>query len=275
MDYIKEALTKSKASLDHRLVIDRQSVSEPKRARAPAPAPEPKPTPSWTPPVVHLDGDHLAKSRIVSFAMKDPSHIAFNLLRTRVRKALQEQKWKTLAVTSPTKGCGKTMVALNLAFSLARTPDCRTVLIDLDLKKPAVGRTLGASAGGSIGRYLEGKADAKDCFIQINPNLVVGTNKHPIVHSSELIQGPRMTSLLSFVSSSLDPDVVIFDLPPMRSSDDALSLIPTIDATLLVVAAGKSTVAEIDESERQISQFEKLLGIVLNKAESKIKDYYY
>ena len=275
MDYIKEALTKAKASLDQQPVREHREMPAaiaPKRA-----VPAAKAVPSWSPRQVTLNAEHLERHRVVSFAMRDPSHVAFNLLRTRVRKVLQDNNWRTLAVTSPTPGCGKTMVALNLALSLARAPDCRVVLIDLDLKKPAVARTLGisATATASIGRYLEGNAEAKDCFVQVNQNLIVGVNGHSVQHSSELIQGPRMADLLSFVSSSLAPDVMLFDLPPMRTSDDALAFLPRVDAALLVVAAGTTTVTEVDECERQISHLEKLLGVVLNKTESRSEEYYY
>ncbi len=61
----------------------------------------------------------------------------------------------------------------------------------------------------------------------------------------------------------------------MRTSDDTISLLPYVDAALLIVAAGATTVAEVDECEQQISSLEKLLGIVMNKVETSTKDYYY
>ncbi len=51
--------------------------------------------------------------------------------------------WRVLGVTSPTPGCGKTLTAVNLAFSMARQPDQAVVLVDLDFQKPQVGNSLG------------------------------------------------------------------------------------------------------------------------------------
>ena len=230
---------------------------------------------AWAPPMIQLSSHQLEARRIISAAGKDPAHVAFNILRTRVQKTLQDNNWKTIAVTSPTPGCGKTMVALNLAYSLSRMPNCRTVLIDLDLKRPSVAETLAVDANGSIAQFLEGTVEAKECFIQLNKNLIVGLNNHRVRHSAELLQSPRMSELLKFVSARLSPDIILFDLPPMQSNDDVLAFLPQVDSALLVVAAGATTATQLDECEQQISQTEKLLGIVMNKSQSETNDYYH
>ena len=279
MEHIRNALRKAHVSLDE----DRDAAPEPiariqpKRdtdTLSPNKSDAPREETVQRLRDVSLDPEHLERNRIVSLAMNDPNHVAFNLLRTRVRKVMDDNRWKSLAITSPTPDCGKTTVCLNLAFSLARTPNCRTVVVDLDLKKPSIARMLGIEATGSVGQFLQGTAEARDCFVQVDDNLVFGLNSDRLRHSSELIQGPRMSELLEFVSS-LSPDIVLFDLPPMRTGDDALSFLPRVDAALLIAAAGASTVAEIDECEQQISHLEKFLGIVMNKAETSTKDYYY
>lgn len=225
---------------------------------------------------VDIDVRRLEKKRIVSKSMNDANHIAFNLLRTRVRQALSDHKWKSLAITSPTAGCGKTMVTLNLAFSLSRDPGLKTVVVDLDLKKSSVARTLGIEPDRSIAQYLLGRADAVDCFVQTDPNLILGLNSGHTPASAELLQAPRMLDLFEFIDTVLKPEVILFDLPPMRSGDDALGFLPRVDSALLVVAAGTTTTAEVDECEFQMSELDKLLGVVLNKCEdSNSEDYYY
>jgi capsular exopolysaccharide synthesis family protein len=207
--------------------------------------------------------------------MDDPAHISFNILRTRVQKLQQDRNWRNVVVTSPTAGCGKTMVAVNLAFSLARRPTGRTVLVDLDLRKPSIAKTLGVAPVGSIGQFLQGDGAAENCFVQVSSNLIVGLNADRTKQSSELVQSSRMGELLEFVADSFAPDVVLFDLPPMCSSDDALAFLPRVDAALLVVAAGATTAQELDECEYQLSHLDKLLGIVINKSEKDTRDYYY
>jgi len=277
VEYIQEALNKARASAPR--LANRVLETPPRiqvataRAFVPPP-PEPEVLAPWTPNRVTLDERHLESERIISFAMKDSNHHAFNLLRTRVRRECKDHGWRSVAITSPTAGCGKTMVTLNLAFSLARAPDCRVVVVDLDLRKPAVARTLGIRTGGSISRYLDGRLEVEECFVQVNNNLIVGVSNLPVMHSSDMMQSPKMADLISTITARLSPDVILFDLPPMSTGDDALGFLPKSDATLLVIAAGVTTAAQVDECERQITQTQNLLGVVLNKCEGRVEEYY-
>lgn len=283
MEHIKSALKKAGVS-DNEAALDpapleQSGVTSPpplpirKVAEAePVKAVEAKPLRQ-----VGIDMKHLERKRIVSKSMDDPNHIAFNLLRTRVRQAMSDNKWKSLAITSPTPGCGKTMVTLNLAFSLSRNPGLKTVVVDLDLRRPSIAPTLNIEPDRSIAQYLLERADnARDCFVQVDPNLVLGLNSGHTPASSELLQAPRMLDLFKCIEQELSPEIVLFDLPPMKSSDDALGFLPRVDTSLLVVASGTTTTDEVDECELQISELDKLLGIVLNKCEdAQTEDYYY
>ena len=68
--------------------------------------------------------------------------------------------------------------------------------------------------------------------------------------------------------------MMIFDLPPMLSSDDAIAFLPRVDCSLLVIAAGTTTAIEVDECERQASAAGNYLGVVLNKCQSSLTEYY-
>jgi capsular exopolysaccharide synthesis family protein len=229
----------------------------------------------WTVPMVQLHSGHLEERRIVSFARHDPSFIAFNILRTNIYKTLRDNSWKRLAITSPTAGCGKTTVVVNLALSLARQPDCCTVVIDLDLCKPAVGEMLGVASPRSLGQYLEGQAKLEDCFIQTDDNLFFGLNDRPIRNSSEIIQDGRIAAMLHEIDRNLRPDVVIFDLPPMRIGDDAIAFLPAVQSCLVVAAAGTTTAADLRLCREEITSRTNFLGIVLNKCTDVPKEYYY
>src|SRR5262245_24258111 len=78
-----------------------------------------------------LDAGRLAKNRIVTTTRANRAHFAFDMLRTRVLQSLRQNKWTSVAITSPTAGCGKTVVSINLAFSLSNQKDSRTILADL------------------------------------------------------------------------------------------------------------------------------------------------
>jgi len=223
---------------------------------------------------VVLDPKHLEQYRIVSYGMTDPSHLAFNVLRTKIYKAMKANGWKSLAVLSPTARCGKTTISLNLAFSLSRQASCRTVVIDLDLKNSAMAKALGLKPQSSIGAYLEGKAEAEGCFVQVTDNLFIGVNANAVKYSSEHLQDQRLSDLLDRVRDRLRPEVLLFDLPPLLSSDDAIAFLPRVDCSVLVAAAGMTTASEIDECERQASAAGNYLGVILNKCQTSPSEYY-
>jgi len=265
VELIKEALNTARASRDAERRVGSLTAAE---LRSP-----PAPSETWPLPRVVLDPRHLERERIVSYAMTDPSHVAFNLLRTKIYKTMGDNKWSTLAILSPTAGCGKTTVSVNLALSLARA-GCRTVLIDLDLKKTSMARALGIKTESSIGEYLEGKAELQKCFVQIGETLSVGLNNQPVRFSSEILHGERIDELIQSVKRALRPNFMIFDLPPMLVSDDAIAFLPRVDCSLLVAAAGMTTASQVDECERQASAAGSFLGVILNKCESTAHEYY-
>jgi Mrp family chromosome partitioning ATPase len=268
LDLIKQALTKAKTSDDQRQAAssaDRNSFAKGRTTS----------TASWQIPMLQLDSEHLEQKRIVSFTRTDPSFVAFNMLRTNIYKTMKDNGWRGLAITSPTAGCGKTMVAVNLALSLARSPDCRVVLVDLDLKRPAVAKTLGIHSTRYISEHLEGRATLSECFVRTDDNLYFGLNQYSIRDSSETLQDPRVPVMLIEINKQLSPDIMIFDLPPMRAGDDAISFMPSVESSLLVAAAGETTAADIALCAEEISGRTNFIGVLLNKCIDIAKQYYY
>ncbi len=223
---------------------------------------------------VTLDPTHLKRRRVVSYQKNDPAHVVFDVLRTRLLKVFKDNGWSRLAVTSPTKGCGKTFVAANLALSLARQAECRTVLIDMDLKIPELAGTLGLTAPYSIERYLTGQTRPEAYFRRVGPNLALGLNTERVRDSAELIQEECTAQTLARMCELYRPDAVIYDLPPMLVSDDAIGFLPHVDCVLLIAAAGQTKAAEIEECERLLGETTNFLGVLLNKCEAKTSDAY-
>lgn len=282
MEHIREALAKAKVTLDNAPHEVGKSPESEDEGLATAileagtvSTVSPSTPSSFAPPLVTLDPKLMERNRIVSFNSDDPNHVSFNLLRTRIRKVMTDSRWKTIGITSPTPDCGKTMIAINLALSLARSPELNVVLLDLDLKKPSVAKTIGTQSEASLGSFLRGRAKAEDCFVRVAPNLTIGLNGGRLPDSSELIQSQKLADLFRFIEARLSPDIVLIDLPPMGSGDDTLAILPQIDTAMLVIAAGKTTVKEVDNCERQISETGKFLGVVLNKSKAESSNHYY
>jgi protein-tyrosine kinase len=223
--------------------------------------------------ILAVDTKRMARHRIVAVGRSDPAHLAIDMLRTRVLRSAREDKWNTLAVTSPTGGCGKATITLNLAISLAKQFDLRIVLVDLDLRQPKLAQILGHNPEFSTEDYLTGKCRTEEFFVRIGENLAIGASPESLPHPAELLHDTRTTWSLKRLRQTLRPDIVIYNLPPMLLSDDCAGFLGNVDMTLLVVAAEASTVAEIDLCERELADQSKLLGVVLNKCRYKTEQY--
>lgn len=220
------------------------------------------------------DPDRMRRERVVSFERADPTHLTFDMLRTKIMRRMNEKGWTSLAITSPTTGCGKTMVSLNLAFSFAQQTDSRTVLIDLDLRRPAVAMALGVrDMNHSMEKFLQGAGSLEDSFVRYGDGLAIGANSLPARSPAELLHHPSTSGALAGMMAALRPRVVIYDTPPMLTCDDMLALLPNVDCVLLVAGAGVSTIDEIDRCERDLDEQTNVLGVILNKCRYVSEDY--
>jgi protein-tyrosine kinase len=224
---------------------------------------------------VELDRKHLATNRIVTFERTDKAHFMFDVLRTNVLRILRTNNWTSIAVTSPTPGCGKTVVSLNLAFSLSHLHECHTAVLDLDLRRHQVVDTLGFNGSFSIEKFLNGQAPVEDTFLRPRSNLAVAPNSQSVRDAAELLQSSGVTTVLTDLKNRLEPDVLIYDLPPMLANDDVLAFLPNVDCVLLVAAAETSTTNEVDLCESILSNHTNVLGVVLNKCRFDPERYGY
>lgn len=211
----------------------------------------------------------LAGNRLFPDPSPEPAAAAIDLLRGRLLQALQDRGWRRVAVTSPTRGCGKSTVAANLALSLARRPSGRTVLIDLDLRRPGLAHLFGLPAPGPIRDLLTGRAPPAAALLRAGRGLALGLNARAEAAAAELLLEPAARVALGAVLRDLDPEVVIHDLAPVLGSDDAVAILPQVDAVLLVVDGTQTTAAEIRACERLFEGRVPLLGVVLNRAQDR------
>jgi len=224
--------------------------------------------------VVKLSAEHLEKNQIVAFNKNNAMSMNFDLLRTMVLKKMDEKGWRTLAITSPTPESGKTVVAINLAMSIAQQTNKTAMLVDFDLRRPKVGTYLGIPMTKSLNELLEGTAELKEVLINPDfPRLVVLPTRNKIKKSSETLSSRKIADLIGDLRDRYESRIIIFDLPPVLIIDDTLALLPQIDCVLLVVANGMSTKQEIEDSLLLIPA-DKLIGTVLNKVEIEKRDYY-
>ncbi|MCT7668002.1 CpsD/CapB family tyrosine-protein kinase [Shinella kummerowiae] len=202
---------------------------------------------------------------IVAGNKSDPACAAFDLLRTKLMQTLKQNGWRSVAITSPMPRCGKSLVAVNLALSLAELEDTRTVLLDLDLRNPGLATLLEMDASPSMEFFLRGEYDVADALRLCGKNLAIGANLWPARLASEILQGEAAAKALKTMVQDLSADVVLYDMTSMLTHDDVLAFLPNVDCVILVAAAEQSTFAEIDACERMLAERTNVLGVVLNK----------
>ncbi len=210
----------------------------------------------------------MARNRIVSFkdgAQKAPGAVELDMLRTKVLQQMRAHNWKRLAITSPSADCGKTTVALNLAFSLSRQADSFTIVAEMDMRRPSMAKTFGLTGNAGFSSVIDGTANFADVAMRPRPNLAFGMNYAPARNPSELLQSTTAKHILAQIDERYQPDITIFDMPPMLSSDDTMAFIGQVDCVLLVAAAEATSVKEIDKCERELATQTNVLGVMLNK----------
>jgi capsular exopolysaccharide synthesis family protein len=273
MEKIKDALDKAKVRRSGR---DRQSLEVRNKNfdRFPLNENELDSIVYSTTTIVQLDPLHLENNRIVAQNKNDPTGWIFDSLRTQVLQKMEENNWRTIAIISPTATAGKTVVAINLAISIAKLPQKTAMLVDFDLRRPSVARYLGIKQEKSINDLLVGNAKVSE--IIVNPGIphltILPTNK-PVKQSSETLSSKSVQKLVIEFKERYDSRIVIFDLPPILNADDAMVLLPQIDCVLMVLGNGLHKESEITETMRLLTK-SNILGVVINRAEIERIPYY-
>jgi Mrp family chromosome partitioning ATPase len=269
MEKIKQAIEKARQQGGEKAELQRPA------AVSPAPTFEISEISYSQTRIVKLNPRHLEKHRIVALNKSDLSSVSFDLLRTQVLQKMEEHGWRTLAIVSPVPECGKTVVAINLAISIAHHTNKTAMLVDFDLRKPKVSEYLGLPDGPSLNEVLEGEADASEAFVNPGmPKLVVMPVARPIQKSAEMLASTKVKNLIQDLRDRYKERIVIFDLPPLLNVDDAIAVLPQIDCVLMIVGNGMVTKHDMDESLRHLHTTH-LLGVVLNKAEAQQRNNYY
>ncbi len=191
----------------------------------------------------------MEQAPLVSYHRDDPASRAFDLLRTRILNTLRARGWKRIAVAAPTRGCGATFTAVNLALSLARVPNSRNVLLDLNHRDPGVARTMGLAGFGDMPGFLAGRISLERQLIRTGETLALGLASNPDRDAAEILHDHQCAATLDHMCDDLDPDVVIMDLPAMLEYDDLVAILPEVDAVLLVADATRTSPQHLEACE--------------------------
>ncbi len=205
-------------------------------------------------------------NRLVAGIKGHPQSDTFKVLRTKVLQKIRDEGINTVAITSPTKDCGKSMVAANLAVSLSLEANHTVLLVDLDLRDPSIHNYFGFKPEHGLVDHLSGEMELSSLLVHPGiERLVLLPSARAIQHSSELMSTPMMADLMDDITNRYTSRIIVFDMPPLLHIDDALIFLPKVQSSILVVEEGVSTPGEVKESLRLLGNT-NFLGTVYNKA---------
>jgi protein-tyrosine kinase len=219
---------------------------------------------------VRIPTEAALRNRLLTQIGAEPVLAAYKMLRTQVLQRMREQGWSTLAITGPAPGEGKTLTAVNLALSLARKVTHTVLLVDIDLRRPTVQHYFDYAPSAGLSDYLRSDVPLQD--ILINPGverLVILPGGTPVENSSETLSSPRMLRLVEELKTRYASRLVLFDLPPLLTADDALAFSPYADAVLIVVEEGKTRQEDLRRT-LDLLEGAHVIGTVLNKSEERV-----
>ncbi len=233
----------------------------------------------WKAPVykesrtVLLDPEVLRRNRCVS---PDSREIAYyKVLRTQINQIIRQRGMRTIMITSPRPGEGKTLTSVNLAITFAREFNQTVLLMDCDLMRQNVHKTLGYASQLSLADYLVDGVPLKEIIVWPGiDKLTVISGIRTCHDSTEYLDSPRMKSLVGEVKNRYSDRCIFFDVPPLSGNADAMAFAPQVDGIIMVVESGHTTKAEVRKAISMLPK-EKFIGFILNKENCELDSYGY
>jgi Mrp family chromosome partitioning ATPase len=190
----------------------------------------------------------------------------YRMLGRLVVQMHQDAGLHVLALSSPSMGDGKTSTAINLAGVLAQEPKARVLLVEADLRRPAILTYLGISdlSGEDLVGVILEPAHALEKVVHtcLPFNLDILPVHHSVPFPYAVLKLPRFSELMQEARQHYD--YVVVDAPPLIPFADCRLIEPLMDGFLVVVAAHKTSPKRLAEALCVMNPA-KLAGLVFNK----------
>lgn len=268
MDKLAKALDKARTQRTQRINTSavRENIS---RVQAQVQAQTQARQASSTASLIQLDDLVLERNHIIGHRTRSGEADTFRILRTQVLQAMQQNGMKTLGITSPNYGDGKTTIALNLALSIAMDQKQTVLLVDLDLRKPNVMDYLGFTVTTGLTDYFTSDRPIAECMLRTSfERFSILPAGRMLENSSEILGSPKIAALAEEMRTRYADRMIIYDLPPTLAQDDPLVFLPHVDGVLLVVNEGVTRTHELRAAMRVLSQAH-VIGTVLNNSQAR------
>lgn len=227
--------------------------------------------------IPHEEDDPQAAATTLPLAISQAPHsiIAenFRQVRTRLQHAASLEAYRSLVVTSPGPGDGKTTVACNIAAAVALNGR-KVLLVDANFRRPELHKVFGVPNDSGFGDVLSKKSSIDAVARKSNvANLsVLPTGPRPS-NATELIESQALSDFLDRALEAYD--FVIFDSGPVLLVSETVALAPRVDAVLSVVRANSNSRGQLGRMRDALRQLKaEHLGVVLNGVRTQGGGYY-
>jgi succinoglycan biosynthesis transport protein ExoP len=178
---------------------------------------------------------------------------------------------RVLAITSTLPNEGKSTISANLAQLIAHG-GARVILVDADLRNPSLSRELVPDARVGLVDVVAQRARLEDALVvdpETNLSILSAGATSKLLHTNELLASKAMHALIAELRSKYD--YLVVDMPPMAPVVDVRVTSSYVDSYIFVVEWGKTNVDVVQHNLRNAPEIlDKLLGVVLNKADTKL-----
>lgn len=233
--------------------------------------------------LVQLDLDALSTNGIITpQAQRTPTADQFRVIKRPLlanaagKGGIPVSNGNRIMVTSALPGEGKTFTAINLAMSIAMELDHTVLLVDADVSRPSVMKTLGLPSGPGLMDLLVGdRADMSETLLRTNIeklSLLPSGTPHP--RATELLASDSMSALVEEMGRRYPERIIVFDSPPLLMTTESRVLATHMGQILVVVQAGHTQRAQVRQALETIERCPIKL-MVLNQVRKDDKSYGY
>jgi capsular exopolysaccharide synthesis family protein len=210
---------------------------------------------------------HAADPMVERLGVSAPFTEELRILRSKLRVIDQERGLRCLGFVSASGGEGKTTISLGLAMTLAQE-GTRVLLIEVDMRRPAVERYLGWARAEGLGDYLLGTSTEVPLRTLPAGLCVLSAGR---AAPADLLESERMRGLLNAARESFD--FVVVDCPPLGPVADAVILQDLVDGFVFVVRARHSPIETITKALSHLKA-NRVVGVVFNANREILTNYY-
>ena len=213
-----------------------------------------------------------SQSRLVALAEgNNLGKEKFMVLSSHLKHLQDGHQLKRVALTSSLQREGKSLVATNLAISLARSTKQKVLLLEGDLRQPVLSQVVGCGDHAGLSEWLQGPPQSNFLFRWDGLSLwllFAGIRRE---RPLELLQSARLPQLLGLLGQSFD--WIVIDAPPLLPLADASIWVRLADGTLMVVRENQTPKKVLRHAMEMLGQ-SSLLGLVLNDVRNLDERYY-